>query len=464
MLRFFRFNDPYRLVIVLLVTILLGIKAEWEFPSITIPELKGILVGEMMADGKQLYSEVWDSMPPLTAFVQYILDLAFDRSTLPRHILSWVFIFFQAAFFGILLINNKAFNESGYLPSFLYTLLCFFSFDTVSLTREIIGSSLLLLAINDLLKEIEFKKQLDETIHNLGFYLGLASISSFSYIVFFLGTALILFIFTRVEVRRFGLFAFGFLLPHLLLNTWYFIIGNSDLLWANFYLPNMEFNTHSLISLKSLLLLSLIPTVFFAFALMKSRESRFTKYQTQILQVMLLWFVFGIIEVYFTRLRSPQALIVCVPPLAYFISYLFLIIKRKALAETLLWILIGGLITVSSLSVRQFIQSIDFSNLVMQQQQVFPWKDKKIMLLDNSLAPYLSNRPSAYFLEWSLCRQVFEEPGYYQHILAVAQALEKDPPEIIYDPQDYMKGVFPYLPDAKRQYRKENDSYIRIVQ
>jgi hypothetical protein len=463
MLRFFRFNDPYRLVIVLIITVLLGIKAELEFPSITIPELKGILVGEMMADGKQLYSEVWDSMPPLTAFVQYVLDLAFDRSTMPRHILSWAFIFFQAAFFGILLINNKALNESGYLPSFLFTLLCFFSFDTVSLTREIIGSSLLLLALNDLLKEIEFKKQQDETIHNLGFYLGLASLSSFSYIIFFLGTALILFVFTRVQARRFGLFFFGLLLPHLLLNTWYFVSGNIDFLWSNFYLPNMEFNTNSLISLQSLLLLGLIPTIFFAFSLVISRQARFTKYQTQILQVMLLWLLFGLLEIYFTRLRTPQALIVCVPPLAYFISHLFLLIKRKALAETLLWILIGGLITINSLSVRQSIQPIDFSNLVMQQQQVFPWKDKKIMLLDNSLAPYLSNRPSGYFLEWSLCSQVFEDPGYYQHILAVAEALEKDPPEVIFDPQDLMKGVFPYLPEAQKQYRKENDSYIHLV-
>ena len=463
MLRFFRFNDPYQLVIVLLVTVLLGLKAEWEFPSITIPELKGILVGEMMADGKQLYSEVWDSMPPLTAFVQYVLDLAFDRSTLPRHILSWGFIFFQAAFFGVLLINNKAFNESGYLPSFLFTLLCFFSFDTVSLTREIIGSSLLLLAINDLLKEIEFKKQRDETIHNLGFYLGLASISSFSYILFFFGTALILFFFTRVEIRRFSLFVFGFLLPHLLLNTWYFVNHNSDMLWANFYLPNMEFNNQSLVSLKSLLILGLIPIVFFALSLIMSREARLTKYQTQILQVMLLWLVVGLIEVYFTRLRTSQSLIVCVPPLAYFISHYFLLIKRKTLAEIMLWVLLCGLITVNSLSVGKSTQVIDFSNLVIGQPKVYPWTDKKLMILDNSLAPYLSNRTSGYFLEWSLCSQVFEDPGYYQHILSVAHALEKDPPDVIFDPQDLMQDVFPFLPDAQKQYRKDHDSYIRIV-
>ena len=56
MLRFFRFNDPYRLLVVLVVILILGFKAEFEFPSITLAEFKGILVGEMMADGKSMYT------------------------------------------------------------------------------------------------------------------------------------------------------------------------------------------------------------------------------------------------------------------------------------------------------------------------------------------------------------------------------------------------------------------------
>jgi len=463
MLRFFRFNDPYRLLFVLLTILVLGIKAEIEFPGITLPELKGTLVGEMMADGKQMYSEVWDPMPPISAFVQYMLDIPFGRSTLPRHILTWAFILFQAAFFGILLINNRAFTEGGYLPSFLFALLCFFSFDTVSLTREIIGSTLLLLAINNILKEIEFKTQRDETIHNLGFYLGLASLSSFSYVIFFIGTAILLFLFTRVNARRFGLFVFGFLLPHLLMNAWYYWNGKLDLLWTNFYFVNLDFNAQALVSTKSMLLLGLIPLIYFFFALiMTRRDARLTKYQSQILQVMLLWLVFGLIEVYLTQLRTPQSLLVCVPPFAYFISHYFLLIKRKAIAEIMLWLFLMGIVTMGSLSVRQKFQSIDFSKMFITENSQLKVKEKKITVLDSGLSLYVSNKPAGFFLDWNLARPVFEKPDFYQHILIIADAFEKDPPAIIFDPNNLMPRFMKYLPEVEVKYKREGAQWVRI--
>jgi hypothetical protein len=463
MLRFFRFNDPYRLLFVLLTVILLGIKTEFEFPSITIPELKGILVGEMM-DGKRLYSEVWDSMPPVTAYVQYVLDFVFDRSILPRHILSWIIIFFQAAFFGVLLINNKAFNESNYLPAFLFSLLSFFSFDAVSLTRELIGSTLLLLAMNNLLKEVEFKRQHDETVHNLGFYLGLASLSVFSYIIFFIGTAILLFIFTRVELRRFALFVFGFALPHLLLNTWYYWFGDLDLLWANFYLANLEWSGFSFVSAKSLFLLTALPIAYFLFSLiMTRRDARLTKYQSQILQVMFLWFLFALIEVYLSRQRTPQALMVCVPPVAYFISHYLLLIKRKWIAETMLWLLLIGMMVGNNLVVRNKISSINLNHLFISNQEKNKLTDKKILVLDDNIGLYANNKPAGFFLEWKLAQPLFDDPGVYQHVLAVAEVFEKDPPDVVIDPKDKLKGLLPYLPKIQKEYRKSSDQYIRVA-
>jgi hypothetical protein len=462
MLRFFRFNDPYRLVIVFFAIVLLGIKAEWEFPSITFPELKGVLVGEMMDDGKQLYTQVWDSMPPITAFVQYLLDVLFDRATMPRHLLSCAIFFFQAAFFGILLINNRAFGEIGYLPSLLFSLLCFFSFDTVSLTGEIIGSTLLLLAINNLLKEIEFKKQRDETVHNLGFFLGLATLCSFSYVVFFIGTALLLFLFTRVEIRRFVLFVFGFLLPHGLLMTWYYWNNSLELLWSNFYVANLALSTQDLVSSQSLWILGAVPGVYFLLANLLTRSSgQFTKYQSQIRQIMLLWLVFGLIELYLSRQRTPQALLVCVPPIAYFVSHFLLMIKRKALAETMLWFFIFGIIGVNSLAIRNLIGVNNFSSLLVSEKPS-DWKGKKLMVLEDTLDPYITNNPAGYFLEWKLCKQVFEDPGYYQHVLTVADAIEKDPPDVIFDPNNLMSPFLFFLPEVQSRYRREKNMYVRI--
>lgn len=462
MLRFFRFNDPYRLVFVFAIILVLGIKTELEFPTITTPELRGILVGEMMADDKRLYTSVWDSMPPLTAYTQYVFDLMFDRSELPRHIISWLFIFFQAAFFGILLINNRAFNESNYLPSLLFGILAFFSFDTVSFTREILGSTLLLLAINNLLKEVEFKRQRDETMHNLGLYLGLASLCVFSYLTFFAGVIVLLFLFTRVEPRRFLLFLFGFLLPHLLLNTWYFWNGELTYLWTNFYAANVEWNSVSLISAKSLLILTALPLVYFLFSIvMMRRDARLTKYQSQIFQIMFIWLIFGLLEILFSRQRTPQALLVCIPPIAYFINHYLLLINRKWIAETMLWIFILGILTVSSLAVRNKWVPVDYSRLFVASSNIKE-SGKKIMVLTDDLTPFLQNRPAGIFLDWSLAKPVLNDPQFYQHVLAVADAFQKDAPDLVIDPENKLVTFMPFLPEIQRKYRLEGSVYRRM--
>lgn len=462
MLRFFRFNDPYRLLFVFAIVLVLGIKTELEFPTITTPELKGILVGEMLADGKRLYTEVWDSMPPLTAYAQYAFDFLFNRATWPRHLISWLIIFFQAAFFGILLINNRAFNESNYLPSLLFSVLAFFSFDTVSFTREILGSTLLLLAINNLLKEIEFKRQRDETMHNLGLYLGLASLCVFSYLIFFGGAILLLFLFTRVEPRRLLLFLVGFMLPHALLNTWYFWNGELTHLWTNFYAANAEWNSVALISAKSLLWLTALPLLFFLFSLfMMRRDARLTKYQSQIFQVMFFWLIFGLLEVFLSRHRTPQALLVCVPPIVYFINHYLLLINRKWIAETMLWIFVIGVISVASLSVRDKWLPVDYSKLTLAEYSS-AYSDRRIMVLTEDLSPFLKNKPAGIFLEWNLAKPVFDDPQYYQHVVAVAQAFQKDPPDLILDPHQKLAAFMPFLPEIQREYKQEGNSYRRV--
>ena len=463
MLRFFRLNDPYRLLFVLIAVIVLGFKTEFENSGVSIPEFNGVLVGEMMGEGKSMYSQVWHPMAPLTAFVQYLHDLLFDRSLIARHITTLIFIFIQAALLGFILISNRAFNESNYLPSFIMALIFFFSLDTVSLTGEIISTTLLLLALNNLLKEIEFKRPGDETIHNLGFYLGLASLSVFSYVVFFIGVALLLFLFTRVDVRRFCLYLVGFLLPHFMVNGWYYWNNNLDLLWKNFYLANFEFDPQLLMSTRGLLLLSGIPIIYFLFSLiMMRRDARLTKYQSQIAQIMFIWLMLGLLEAYLNPMRTPQALIVCIPPFAYYVSHYFLLIKRKWIAETMVWIFVLGVLGMVSISSRKIIKEVDYSGLYINASLESKLEGKKILVMSDNLHPYLNNRTSAYFLDWNLFKPVFAEPDIYQHVGIVADAFAQDAPDVIIDPENNFSGVLKYIPIIRQNYKREGSNYIRI--
>src|SRR5688500_5311784 len=182
----------------------------------SVPELKSMLLGEKQNEGYRMYSDVVDNTAPLAAWTHEILDTLFGRSLLARHIVAFVIIFLQSAYVGILFISKKVFSENTYIPSFLFSLLFFFSYDTLALSNELLGSGFLLLAINNLFHEIEFRNQRDESIFNVGLCTSLASLFAFSFIVYLFAAVVILLLFTRSNIRKFLLLIFGFLLPHLL--------------------------------------------------------------------------------------------------------------------------------------------------------------------------------------------------------------------------------------------------------
>lgn len=165
--------------------------------QVTIPELKNLVLGEKQNEGYRMYVGVVDNTAPLAAWTHEVLDTLFGRSLLIRHILAFVIIFFQSAYLGFLFIAKKVFSENTYIPSFLFSLLFFFSFDTLTLSNELLGSGFLLLALNYLFQEIEFRTERDESIFNLGLAISMASLFQFSFTVYLFGAAVILVIFTR---------------------------------------------------------------------------------------------------------------------------------------------------------------------------------------------------------------------------------------------------------------------------
>ena len=167
LLRFFRINDPYRLLGVLIILFLLALPLLIDSPPVTVKELKGMVLGEIVRNGKIMYAQIIDSTPPLSAYVSGGLDWMFGRSINARHSIAVLVLFFQAALFAVLLISNKAYTENTYLPALIFGVLCFWSYDFLSLSPELFASTPLLLALNNLFKEIEFRIQRDEITFNL---------------------------------------------------------------------------------------------------------------------------------------------------------------------------------------------------------------------------------------------------------------------------------------------------------
>ncbi len=461
LLRLFRVNDPYRLLGIFAVLVAVSVWFFIDPVGLTLNELKSIVLGESLNDGKSLYTGLFTSTPPLASLFFGWIEFAFGRSLTARHIVSLLIIFFQGAFFAILLINNKAQNENTYLPALIFGILCLFSFDMLSLSAELLASTFLLFALNNLFKEIEFRIQQDSTLLNLGIYLGVASLFVFSYSVFLPGTLIILMVFTRATIRKILLLVFGFALPHLLLMAFYFSKGGFNFVWTDFYLGHTWLVDNS-ISVWAMVCLSAIPIIYFLLSLvMVNREARLTKYQSQLLQVMFLWLGVAVLEIALAGKMTPQRVITFAPPLAYFTSHYLLLIRRKWIGELMLWIFIGGIITTSYLARYEKINSIDYAGLFFKESNYAGQvKGKKILVLGTDWYLYRENKLATYFYDWSLSRDYFENPDYFENVVLIDQSFSQDAPEVIIDKNNLMENVMLRNPTLKQKYVRKGDLYI----
>lgn len=464
MLSYFRINDPYRLLGVLIMWVLICLPRLIDTPELTVIELKTFLLGEKFRAPHSLYGTLLDSSGPLMAAIAGFLNWVMGRSLTGFHLLTVLIVFFQSAFFGLLLINKKAFPDNNYLPAFFFVVIASLSFDMLSLSAELLAAGVLLLALNSIFREIEFREQ-GNAAFTAGFFISIASLLDFSFSVYIIGALVIFIIFTSKSTRKYLLLLIGFLLPHFLLMSIYYLNGNFSGLWNNFYEPNLMWNGTWLVSPHGLMILGGISLLYFLVSFVwLNREAHFTKYQLQLVQTMFFWALFALIQILYSKNIRPQSFITLIPVMAFYITHFILLIRRRKFAEINVWIILIGILCVSYGAQFGYLKKVDYQNLIVENK-LSNYSNKKILILDDQSVLYRNNMLGSGFLEWSLAEPIFNEPNYYDHILLVNKSLQEDLPEIIQDPHQYMPAFFEHLPALKAQYKKvDNHTYSLISQ
>lgn len=428
-------------------------------PRVTYPELKSLIIGEKVHEGNILYIELIDSVSPLAAWFNGLMDILFGRSILARHILAFVIVFFQASYMGIVFASKKAFAENSYIPSLVFAVLFVFSFDTLSLSPELLGAGFLLPALNNLFKEIEFREQRNESIFNLGLYIGLASLCSFSYSVFLVGTLLTLIVFTRSPPRKYFLLVSGFLLPHVLLGSAYYLMDGLTSLFQFYYIPNLSFISDRYISNSSLWVLFALPLFFLIISfIMMNRDARLSKYQTQLVQTMFFWLVFSVLQALYSKDFRPQNFISVIPGITFFITHFLLLIRRKRLAEIYIWVLLLGTVTIGYMARYGALSNVDYANLFVSDVE-FPVKGKRVLVLDSQWEVYKNNSLATPFLNWTLAEDIFSHPEFFENQISVYDGLLNDPPDVIRDKNDLLKPFLLRIPELRKLYVRNGVYY-----
>ncbi len=317
-----------------------------------------------------------------------------------------------------------------------------------------------LLALNNLLKEIEFREQRNESIFNLGVYIALASLFSFSFFIYLRGALLILIIFTRHPPRKYFLLICGFLIPHLLLVSIFYLQDASAEIWQYYYLPNLALNSTRHISSSGLWLLGAVPLVFLLISLfMLNREARLTKYQTQLVQSMFFWMVFSFVHVFFSRDIRPQSFITVIPSLSFFITHSLLVIHKKKFAEIGIWILLVTTICISYLA-RYDVLPVDYTRMMVKDEKL-SGPAKRILVLDDRIDVYKNYSLASPFFNWELSEAIFSTPEYYESVITVYNGLRNDPPDVIRDPHDKLKPFLDRTPQLRQMYVRAAPYYVK---
>ncbi|MEO9474554.1 MAG: hypothetical protein ABJG41_03445 [Cyclobacteriaceae bacterium] len=455
MLQFFRKNDPYRLIFVFLILIV--IRVAWIIIGLPVStlELKLLLLGERLGNGFLMYSETFDYTGPLAAMVYKWLNFLFGSSRWVHVIFSTLLIILQAGILNGILLRNKAFDENNYLPAFLYVILMSSTMDFFVLSPQLMSLTFVILSLNQIFRRID-NVVTDELFLYAGVYTGLATFFYLPSIVYFLAFLLSFLIFSSAIFRRLVIFIYGFLMIFLIIAAYYYWFDSLGDLWQMcivggivkpktfFITPDQFFILGAVLA--GVLLITL--SVFFT--------SRFTNFQQNMMRVMLLFlFAAGWAAIFAPEL-SPADLLFFVPPLAFFLTHYFLVLRKR-----LFKIIMPTLIFVSLLVYPYYIVRFmpEFEVEVDHVEQT----GKKLMVLGDDLTYYLGNEIASPFIDEYTSMKRLEGLDYFNQAAKLYNVIETSDPDVIIDEWGQLPRIFQRFPAIEMKYRKSSSQEYRKI-
>lgn len=451
MLSFFKVNDPFRLLAV--VVFLLGFSTVYfvlEPFSLTQSQLSWLLVGERAAAGYLPFYQIIDDTAPLSVAVFGVLNTVFGKDLLAYEILGRVLVLWQAIYWNLTLIRYRVFDETSYLPAIIMVVLFHFSFDLLSLSPALMGSTFLLLALAQLISQTVLQKETSESTLLIGLYAGLAVGFHSVYIIF-----LPYLIFTGIVISGFSfrellLSLAGFFLPLLLIGTYYFwndgVWGLIEIWPLSFLTPRVPYQ-----SLLSWGIFAAFPLVLAGIGYLFCAVLRgSTINQQKQRQLLIVWLLISCFQLFLIKDQAAFQLAVLIPTLSYLITQFFHFAKRKLIANVLFLTLILGFPLASI----WYWQAYLSENKAYQVTNTLPAESKGMMLLQNDLSPLRGNMLDGPFLNYEMTKIFLEKEKDYGQKARLFVLLETQKSKHILDPNGEFQKLLDQFPVLADDYKK----------
>lgn len=457
MLTFFKTNDPYRLVGVFLLLLVIRVPMFIAGVPVLLPELKWLLIGERLGSGDfTMYQDVWDYTAPLAVFVYKWLFVCFGKTRVPFFILSVLLVVVQAGLFNNVMLRNKAYNSSTYVPALIYMVFMNTFFDFLTLSPVLLSMTFVLLAMNNLFMRMDNQTK-DELFIFTGVFLGLATLFFIPAAWFFVITILSLVLYTGSIIRRMMLLIYGFVLVLGLAGVYFFWFDDYLIFQHHVFQSLWVIKTIKYLNWTELTLAALIPLAIFFTAIYKVRkQGKYINFQEKIQQVMLMFFLSGFLALMMTRELSTYQLIFFVPSVAFFVAHYLLLIKHWVIAELSLGIVVILVLCNHLMFSNQWFHVDRFVSyepmIVKESRYAGLLEGKKILVLGEELAHYQNASLATPYLNWRLSQIQIKQLNYFDNSAEVFVNFNEDLPEVIIDQDESIPALMTIMPTIASQY------------
>ena len=446
------------MIVIFLVLLSLRGLLTFQGLSLTLFELKWLLLGQRSAEGFLMYEEIFDYTGPLSVFFYRIIDNVFGKSQQAHHIISTFWLFLNAIIFNSLLKRNKNFSENNDLPALFFVLLAVAIPDFMALSPQMMSMTFILLGLHYVLERIA-NEVTDDLFLYAGIYVGIATLFYPPAGVFFFVFLISFFLFSTPKLRRITLYINGLLIPLGLTFCFFYWHDNGFQAWHALVDRGLFGQQVKYLRGTENFYFFGIPIVFGLAAMASTFFSgHFSSFQNKSAQAMLFMMFGASIVIWVDVETSPVQMLFLVPPISFFLVHYLLRLRKRWAKSWIPLMVVGVLILAPYLS---YIQ-LDMDSIRVKEP-TDRFSKRRTMLLGDNLSVLHYHELSSPFLDAQLSKErvaLLDDAASAQALLRI---IEEAPPAVIIDDWSLIPKIFSRLPELSKKYRKQRDGYyVRI--
>ncbi|MDN3668844.1 hypothetical protein QWY93_05840 [Echinicola jeungdonensis] len=426
------------------------------------PELTWMLIGERMSEGHYLYVDIIDDIGPLSAYIYWLIDMAIGRSWWTYKILASLVILFQITYINRLFIAYRAFEDNTYIPALVLIILFHLSFDFLTLSPALMGTTFIILALGQLFSLTLLKQESTESVLMVGIFGGIATCFHFPLAIF-----LPFLIFTGIMVSGFSfnqlvLSLVGYFQPLVFCGIYFFWIDAFPQFISEFILATRITQIYPHVGYLDLVILLLIPMAFtfggyFIGTLLKS----ITVNQQKQKQLMVLFLIFALLSVLLANHRTPYQMVVILPGMTYFIAQIYIYLEKRRLINLFFYLFLILVPSVGYFWSLQKIQSGKIYNYAVNEVPPSSQKEK-ILVLGDDISLYQNATLATPYLNFRLSKRILTNYDDFDKMSQVYLNFKNEKPAKIFDREGVFQKLLQHLLPLQEMYQEEENGIYSL--